>query len=568
MVALPTLAEPPATGTGLRKIAPTATRFTGSIARDPGIPAGEACQSVAPRLSNTLVTLPCSIEPRPVVAGAPAGTSAISESVSVASSLQPAHPEANLQPAGTVQLPRVAVIPFKIALSDPPSPRTSTDSQVHLNQQNPVGPRMATDLTAFGKSHVQERNQLFSLACNVPPSAPVAETPIKQSVKPLQSLQPHRPESKLEPVNPRSSWLLLPSWKPAHTNAAAVESASMEPASVAAGKLFPVHRKWLLPLATAILTGVVLYTFSSGVLPGTGALSHSWQRAHQAVLDRAAVELRDDFRTGLDDWMNRAGARPSWSSDAAGFVHPGALALYRPSLGLSDYQMQFVGMIDKKALSWVVRAADFNNYYAVRLAVLKPGPVPTIGITRYAVTEGKIRDQVTTPLLISARADTVYRVSLDVHGDHYALSVQDQPVDSWSELKLAQGGVGFFSDQDSASRITAVQVKGQYDMLGRLCAFLAPSAVTSYRASLSEQAALTMTAEMSARNGGRGGMSSSAYGPRLPRGTARLDPAFWQAPEVNVPNARRCGPGSGRGSGVRIRHASHYTGVSSSTNCY
>ncbi len=266
--------------------------------------------------------------------------------------------------------------------------------------------------------------------------------------------------------------------------------------------------------------------------------------------------------------MNRGGARPSWTSDAAGFVHPGALALYRPSLGLTDYQMQFVGTIDKKGLSWVVRAADFNNYYTLRLTVLKPGPVPSIGVTRYAVIDGKIEDQVTTPLLMSARSDTVYRVSLDVQGDHYALSVQGQPVDSWSEPRLAQGGVGFFSDQDAASRITAVQVKSQYDMLGRLCAFLAPSAVTSYRASLSDQAALTMTGDMDSRSGGRGGLNSSVPGGRLPRGTGRLDPALWQLPEASVPNAHRCGSGPGRAGVVRTGHASFFTGASSSTTCY
>src|SRR6185437_1734135 len=103
--------------------------------------------------------------------------------------------------------------------------------------------------------------------------------------------------------------------------------------------------------------------------------------------------------------------------------HPNSLALYRPSLALSDYQLQFVGTIDKKALSWVVRAADFNNYYAVRLAVLKPGPVPEIGVTRYAVIHGKAQNPVTTPLLMSARSDTVYHVTLDVRGDHFALSV-------------------------------------------------------------------------------------------------------------------------------------------------
>jgi hypothetical protein len=388
----------------------------------------------------------------------------------------------------------------------------------------------------------------------------------------LQSLRPLGPVSNIQPVNPRNTWLLLPSWKPAATNPVAANSllegpvvedpaVALETAFTGTKRPTSFDRKWLLTLAIPVLSVIALYGLSPAMLPATDALKQDWHRAHQAVLDRAAVAFREDFRAGWDDWMSRGGVRPSWASDAAGFAHPNALALYRPSLGLSDYQMQFVGTIDKKALSWVVRAADFNNYYAIQLAVLKPGPVPTIGVTRYAVINGKMQNQVTTPLLMSARSDTVYRVSLDVEGDHFALSVQDQPVDSWSEPKLRQGGIGFFSEPDAASRIAGLQVKGQDDILGKLCAFLAPDGVASYRSSLNQRAELTLTSnEMNARGGG--------YGHRLPHGPARLDPAFWQVPEVNLPNARRCSPPTGRLGVVRTRRSSPFTGASSSTTCY
>ena len=65
-------------------------------------------------------------------------------------------------------------------------------------------------------------------------------------------------------------------------------------------------------------------------------------------------------------------------------------------MGLTDYEMEFLGMIDKKALSWVVRAKDFDNYYVVKLVVLKAGPLPTLGITRYAVIDGKAQARVDT----------------------------------------------------------------------------------------------------------------------------------------------------------------------------
>jgi len=144
-------------------------------------------------------------------------------------------------------------------------------------------------------------------------------------------------------------------------------------------------------------------------------------------------------------------------------------------------------MIDKKALSWVVRAADFDNYYVIKMVVLKSGPLPTIGITRYAVINGKADSRGDTVVPVDARADSLYRVRLDVHGDDFALSVQGQMVDSWSESRLTRGGIGFFAAPGEESRVRWVQVTHQYDMLGRLCAYLAPYNITSTSGSWQQQ---------------------------------------------------------------------------------
>jgi hypothetical protein len=199
----------------------------------------------------------------------------------------------------------------------------------------------------------------------------------------------------------------------------------------------------------------------------------------QAVFDRAAVALDEDFRAGLDDWGSRGDATTRWSFDATGFVQPGPLAVYKPTMSLTDYQMQFLGLIDEKALSWVVRAADFNNYYVVKIVVLKPGPLPTIGVTRYAVINGKAQDRVDTAVPMDARAGMLYRVTMAVHDDTFALDIQGQLVDSWTESRLTHGGVGFFTARGEKSRIRWVQVTHQYDMLGRLCAYLAPEEITT-----------------------------------------------------------------------------------------
>ncbi len=173
-------------------------------------------------------------------------------------------------------------------------------------------------------------------------------------------------------------------------------------------------------------------------------LNEKWLNVRQNMMNRAAVALDEDFRAGLDDWTSRGGTT-DWEFDSTGFVRPGPLALYRPSVDLTDYQLQFLGMIDKKALSWVVRAADFDDYYVVKLVVLKPGPVPTVGVTRYAVIHGVAQDRADTVAYINAREDMLYRVHMDIHGDSFALTIQGQMVDSWSEPRLRKGGVGFFT---------------------------------------------------------------------------------------------------------------------------
>ena len=72
----------------------------------------------------------------------------------------------------------------------------------------------------------------------------------------------------------------------------------------------------------------------------------------------------------------------SWSYSADGFIHPGQLALYRPSVPLSDYRFEFMAQIESKSVDWVVRAKDADNYYALKFTVLQPGPRPLVAMTR------------------------------------------------------------------------------------------------------------------------------------------------------------------------------------------
>jgi hypothetical protein len=242
----------------------------------------------------------------------------------------------------------------------------------------------------------------------------------------------------------------------------------------------------LLAIAIPILLGLALRPSLPKVRvtapASTGGISKNlgdgiraqFVNVRNSVAQRAAVALNEDFRSGLDDWQTRGDLSTGWSFDENGFVKPATLALYRPSLGLRDYDFEFLGLIDKKALSWVVRAKDFDNYYVVKLVVTKAGPIPTMGITRYAVIDGKAEPSVSTVAAINARPDMLYRVTMNVHDDTFLLSMQGAVIDNWSEPRLKRGGIGFFASRGEESRLRWLQVTHQYDMLGRLCAYLAP----------------------------------------------------------------------------------------------
>ena len=199
-----------------------------------------------------------------------------------------------------------------------------------------------------------------------------------------------------------------------------------------------------------------------------------WNNLHQTILNRAAVDLTDDFRTGLDAWDSHSNLTASWSYDASGFVQPGPLAVFKPSSDLTDYRFQFLGEIDQKGLGAAFRAIDLDNYYAVKLVVVKPGPLPLVRLVRYAVINGKEERHTEKPLPIATRPDTLYRMIVDVRGSDFTIIAQGQVVDFWSDKRLARGGVGFFCNRGEKARIRWVEVSHQYDALGRLCAYLAP----------------------------------------------------------------------------------------------
>jgi hypothetical protein len=121
----------------------------------------------------------------------------------------------------------------------------------------------------------------------------------------------------------------------------------------------------------------------------------------------------------------------------------------------------------------VTRAADIQNYYAVKLVVTQPGPLPEVSIVRYPVIAGREAQRVEKRLVMTVYNDTIYRVCTTVRGDTWALAVNDQVVDSWTDDRLATGGVGLFSAKGEKARMYDLRVRHQDDTIGKMLATIA-----------------------------------------------------------------------------------------------
>ena len=227
--------------------------------------------------------------------------------------------------------------------------------------------------------------------------------------------------------------------------------------------------------AAAILVLVIAALAGLHHLRSSGSLERT-NRAWMARLrERAAIDIQDDFRGGLSQWTGAPGWANTWTYDPTGFARPGRLALLGGSRPLSDYRLEFLAEIDKKAVAWVFRAADAHNYYGYKLIESKRGTGTAFSIVRFAMVGGHERLRIQLPLPVSTTGRAMLRVRQEIRGDQFTTYLDGRVIDTWSDSALASGGFGFFADPGETAYIRWVNVAYQDDTLGRICAYLVPA---------------------------------------------------------------------------------------------
>lgn len=195
----------------------------------------------------------------------------------------------------------------------------------------------------------------------------------------------------------------------------------------------------------------------------------------RAIANRAAVEVGDTFQSGMEAWGGVKSMAPGWKRSPEGYVEPGQLAFFHPSMKFTNYRMQFFGQIESQSMDWVVRAHDANNYYAMKFTVIEQGLRPVIAMVHYPVINGKPGRRSFIPLNVMVHNREPYQVDVAVQGSHIITSVEGQEVDRWIEDSVPSGGVGFFSEAGERSRLYWMKVSKNSDLIGKICAYLTRS---------------------------------------------------------------------------------------------
>jgi len=125
--------------------------------------------------------------------------------------------------------------------------------------------------------------------------------------------------------------------------------------------------------------------------------------------------------------MGSAGWVTEWASDRTGSARGRQISLYRPTISMSDYRLEFLGRIEHKSLGWVFRAADGRNYYVGKLEAVRPGNASPLAITHFAVIGG-VEGSHVQRVLAHAPGDML-RVRLDARGSRFTVYVQNKVVE-------------------------------------------------------------------------------------------------------------------------------------------
>ena len=415
----------------------------------PVAPAYAAHQSVAERDGS--ITEATSLDPAVAV-------SELEPALVEANSVPVAHAHTQLltMPVKLLAPAKAKLAPGFPAFTRPPAP------EIPASDALPLRPKMAINTSPTPKAKVEEPKaspapEPPKAAVEVPPIASPAvqaekpgknKTPVwtpapKTTVRPLIAKpvtpepvksQPQAPAAKEPPTAPPASKVSPPEPPPVTMLEPDLSGPNLMLTN-SGGSFWgglPATAKIAMGVVAAIILAIVVYLASSGPKKNGAAAS-------------AAV-------AGPSIMMGEGGWVTGWAGDSTGLHRGRQITMYRPSLKLSDYRIEFQGRIVSNGLGWVFRSTDAANYYAMKVTQTSSG----YKLQKYAVIASREHDggQVT----LQSPPGGLFSIRVDVRGPRFSTYIQGQPVDIWTDNQLKTGGVGFLNDRGDRADIKGVSM--------------------------------------------------------------------------------------------------------------
>jgi hypothetical protein len=161
--------------------------------------------------------------------------------------------------------------------------------------------------------------------------------------------------------------------------------------------------------------------------------------------------IEDDFSSGADLW---AGDTADWNLDAAG-VRPAGLALFKPSLGMGDYEFEFLARIESKAVTCLFRALNPSNYQKVMIRRAASGEHE---LRRSVVIAGVEENPTVIPITGLPPKQSALTVKVRARRNDFSILVEGQAIARWTDGRLPLGGAGFTAGRGERARIYCVRL--------------------------------------------------------------------------------------------------------------
>ena len=206
--------------------------------------------------------------------------------------------------------------------------------------------------------------------------------------------------------------------------------------------------------------------FSSEMQTAREAVKEAVNTVTRPIKGRAAFFIVEDFQKGTDRWVNPSAI----SVEQPGMISVDGLALHGETLNLASYRLDFIAKIRSKAMGWVVRAQDSDNYYAFKLVETGKRSAHSYHLERYTVIGGKQERpsdslQIPVPSRLAQTGD-FNRISVRVRDQQITTLINGYGVDFFRDSQLPRGGVGFLTDKGEKVLVSRVTVSGNEDTWG------------------------------------------------------------------------------------------------------